>query len=225
MNCNEYPRIARIAAVLLAWAILACAVFACPPAPAGAEEGPVPAASDKMPDGVSGSPVVRGIVGYVQSLESETQRISEEVTKTQVVKRAKARAKAEGSATDYCIAVDITDHRTVVMKRKGDGWKVVKYWVCSTGAPDMPTILGSFEVGDRGYSFGDWEGYTCYYWTQFSGNYLFHSVKYEPGTFDIQDGRLGEDVSEGCVRLDIENARWIYDNIPEFTRVITYEHE
>ena len=96
-------------------------------------------------------------------------------------------------------------------------------WLCSTGAPEAPTITGTFEVGDRGYSFGDEEGYTCYYWTQFSGNYLFHSIKYEPGTFDVQDGRLGEDVSEGCVRLKIKNAKWIHDTIPWSTKVVVYD--
>ena len=38
----------------------------------------------------------------------------------------------------------------------------------------------------------------------------------------IQDGRLGISASHGCVRLDIECARWIYNNIPTRTRVVSY---
>lgn len=140
-----------------------------------------------------------------------------------VKERALEWARQEDSATDYCLAVDVGAKRTIVMERDGDDWKVVKYWICSTGAPDMPTLTGVYEVGDRGYSFGDYEGYTCYYYTQYWGPYLFHSIKYEPGTFDVQDGRLGEDISEGCVRLSLKNAKWIYDNIPWSTRVIVYD--
>lgn len=140
-----------------------------------------------------------------------------------VKERALEWARQEGSETDYCLAVDVGAKRTIVMQRDGDDWKVVKYWICSTGAPDSPTLTGVYQVEGRGYSFGDYEGYTCYYYTQYWGPYLFHSIKYEPGTFDVQDGRLGEEVSEGCVRLSLENAKWIYDNIPWATRVIVYE--
>lgn len=147
--------------------------------------------------------------------------ISRQVDDTVIVAKAINQVKAVGSATDYAIAVDIPANRTVVLRRSGEGWIVEKYWVCSTGAPEMPTVLGVYEVNDRGYSFG--EGYTCYYYTQFYENYLFHSVKYVEGTFDVLDGRLGEPVSEGCVRLDIDNAKWIYDTIPWGTRVVVYE--
>jgi hypothetical protein len=36
------------------------------------------------------------------------------------------------------------------------------------------------------------------------------------------DGRLGMGLSHGCVRLDINNAKWIYDNIPRNTTVVVY---
>ena len=46
---------------------------------------------------------------------------------------------------------------------------------------------------------------------------------YQPGSMTrIQDGRLGISASHGCVRLDIECARWIYNNIPRGTRVVSY---
>ena len=154
----------------------------------------------------------------------KTAKRAVQAAKHAVVKeRALDWVRQEGSETDYCLAVDVTAKRTIVMQRNGDDWKVVKYWICSTGAPESPTLTGVYQVEGRGYSFGDYEGYTCYYYTQYWGPYLFHSIKYEPGTFDVQDGRLGEEVSEGCVRLSLENAKWIYDNIPWATRVIVYE--
>lgn len=57
----------------------------------------------------------------------------------------------------------------------------------------------------------------------YSGNYLFHSVLYNRGSMThIQDGTLGKQVSHGCVRLDINNAKWLYDNIPNGTKVVIY---
>ena len=35
----------------------------------------------------------------------------------------------------------------------------------------------------------------------------------------IKDGRLGKALSDGCIRLEKINAKWIYDNIPEGTKV------
>jgi lipoprotein-anchoring transpeptidase ErfK/SrfK len=39
----------------------------------------------------------------------------------------------------------------------------------------------------------------------------------------ITDGRLGIRASHGCIRLDINNAKYIYENIPQGTKVIIYE--
>ena len=36
------------------------------------------------------------------------------------------------------------------------------------------------------------------------------------------DGRLGMGLSHGCVRLQIDNAKWIYDNIPRGSKVVVY---
>ena len=85
-----------------------------------------------------------------------------------------------------------------------------------------PTVKGEFKIYGRGKSFGS-KTYTCWYYTQFYGNYLFHSVLYNHGSMSkIQDGTLGRPVSHGCIRLDINNAKWLYDNIPNGTKVVIY---
>lgn len=125
------------------------------------------------------------------------------------------------SNTNYIILVNSRTHKVGVFRGSSYNWEPVWYWDCTTGAPGSPTVKGTFTVGSRGKSFGS--GYTCWYWTQFYGNYLFHSVLYQPGSMSrIQDGRLGISASHGCVRLDIECARWIYNNIPRGTRVVSY---
>lgn len=45
---------------------------------------------------------------------------------------------------------------------------------------------------------------------------------YLDGSGTLQDGRVGIPLSHGCVRLEIANAKWIYDNIPAGTHVVVY---
>ena len=129
------------------------------------------------------------------------------------------------SATDYQIMVDRNNCRTVVAEKSGGVWRPIFNWTCSPGAPSTPTVGGDYTVTGKGYSFSGALGgtpYTCYYYTQFWGDYLFHSVPYHQGTWNVQDDRLGQKLSHGCVRLATENAKWLYDNIPYATHVYIY---
>ena len=38
----------------------------------------------------------------------------------------------------------------------------------------------------------------------------------------LMDGRVGMALSHGCVRLEIQNAKWIYDTIPSGSTVVVY---
>ena len=174
-------------------------------------------------DGSAGSNVVSSdatsMGNWKWSLEPTTY------TPDPVLARAIDIAQYEGSYTDFLILVDLTDNRTFVFEWTSGAWEPIFDWVCSTGAPWSPTVLGDYEVTGKGYSFNGalgGEPYTCYYYTQFYGDYLFHSVPYHQGTWNVQDPTLGESVSHGCVRLATENAKWIYDNIPYYTHVLTY---
>ncbi len=84
-------------------------------------------------------------------------------------------------------------------------------------------MKGSFTVGSRGYYF-DSGNARCFYWTQFYGNYLFHSTLYYQtySPTSPMDDRVRIGISHGCVRLKLENAKWIYDNIPWGTKVYVF---
>ena len=45
----------------------------------------------------------------------------------------------------------------------------------------------------------------------------------DPEYVDVVDGRLGMNLSLSCIRLAIEDARFIYNNIPTGTRLVVYE--
>ena len=130
------------------------------------------------------------------------------------------KAQGYGSATPWLILVDCTLNRVGIYHGSAGNWERTDLVTVSTGEYGTPTAKGVFSVNGRGFAFGD--GYTCYYWTRFYGAYLFHSVLYYPGSYSIMDGSLGVNVSHGCVRMPIEKAKWIHDNIPDGTTVVTY---
>ena len=128
------------------------------------------------------------------------------------------------STTPYLILVDTAEHKVGVFSGGGNGgWRRIHFWDCANGAPATPTVKGSFTVGIRGYYF-DSSNARCFYYTQFYGNYLFHSTLYYqyPTPSHPMDSRLGMALSHGCVRLQLDNAKWIYDNIPWGTKVVVY---
>ncbi|MCL1797169.1 MAG: L,D-transpeptidase family protein [Eggerthellaceae bacterium] len=124
------------------------------------------------------------------------------------------------SPTNWLIAIDSSNCLVGVYYGSKGNWTNKYMWLCSPGARATPTVKGLYSIGSRGYVFGS--GFSCYYWTQFYGDYLFHSVLYYPGTRTIMEGVMGVPASHGCVRLDINNAKWIYDNIPSRTTVVSY---
>ncbi len=131
-----------------------------------------------------------------------------------------AKAQSYASRTNWLILVDTSRCVTSIYCGSQGNWNLNRRYVCSTGRAGTPTVIGEYEVSGKGYSFG--HGYTCYYYTQFYGDYLFHSSPYYVNSNRIMDPTMGVPSSAGCVRLEIQNAKWIYDNIPYGTKVVTY---
>lgn len=131
-----------------------------------------------------------------------------------------AKAQSYSSNTNWLILVDTSRCLTSIYTGARGNWTLNRRYVCSTGKAGTPTVLGEYQVYGKGYSFG--HGYTCYYYTQFYGDYLFHSSPYYVNSNQVMDPTMGVPSSAGCVRLEIQNAKWIYDNIPYGTKVVTY---
>ena len=110
---------------------------------------------------------------------------------------------------------------TYIFKKDNGGWGQLYKWQCTIGKPETPTITGIFYISGRKPSFGTDE-YSVKYATRIKGGYYYHSVLYDSTGSYIIDGRLGEALSHGCIRLSTENAKWIYDNIPDTTTVIIH---
>ena len=133
-------------------------------------------------------------------------------------------ANNQDSPTNYIVIVDRAAHRVGVFKGSKYNWADTKYYKCCVGKPSTPTISGTYYIKSRGKYFDTGTKGRCWYFTQINGNYLFHSVIYDRQNSPkrIIDNSMDVAVSHGCVRLDLENAKWIYDNIPKNTKVIIY---
>lgn len=132
-----------------------------------------------------------------------------------------AKAQLYTSNTSNLILVDRAACKVAVFSGRIGNWNMIKYWDCAPGKPSTPTVSGTFTVKGKGTYF-DSGSSRCYWYTQFYGNYLFHSVLYSKYNGSLVDGRVGMQLSHGCVRLKIENAKWIYDTIPAGTKVVIY---
>lgn len=103
-----------------------------------------------------------------------------------------------------------------------------KEWTVSTGKPETPTPLGVFAVQNRGeWFFSSKYKQGAKWWVSFKdwGVYLFHSVPMDEQQqiLPAEARKLGTPASHGCVRLEVDNAKWVYDNIPQGTPVYIHE--
>lgn len=132
----------------------------------------------------------------------------------------------------YYILLDLKNQIVTVFEKdeNGEYTKVVRRFICTTGKsgtgavdPEtgekdegMPTPKGIWKIGghERFGEFTAFRGTYAQYWTQIvDGNY-FHSIMYSKQDVNtLQSGAfrsLGNNVSHGCVRLYVEDAKWLY---------------
>lgn len=102
----------------------------------------------------------------------------------------------------------------------------VKAMTCSVGVNNA-TPTGTFSISNQ-YRWhtlmGNVYGQYC---SRIVGGVLFHSVYYsaaDPSTLAYNSyNRLGSAASHGCVRLNVADAKWIYDNCSSGTKVRIYD--
>lgn len=135
--------------------------------------------------------------------------------------------KTVNAATKYPYLIKVNKQQNCVTiyekDKKGKYTVPVKAMVCSTG---VTTPLGSFNTRAN-YR---WKLLMDDVWGQYStrivGGILFHSVWYykmDPSTLSAaQYNKLGITCSHGCIRLTVEDAKWIYDHCRVGTTVTIY---
>lgn len=126
--------------------------------------------------------------------------------------------------TRYYIKVNLNTQTVNIYEKDENGrYSIpVKVMLCSTGlyTPKSGTYKITTYKKDWLSLQGDVYGQYC---TQIVGNILFHSVpyveKYNPASLEYWEyDKLGQEASLGCIRLNVENAKWIYENCDAGTR-------
>lgn len=139
--------------------------------------------------------------------------------------------KDNKSKNPYSVTINRRTNTVTVYTydENGDYVVPVRAMVCSCGEQNEENITptGTYSVYFKEYwhpLYGDVYGK---YVTGFSGPYLFHSVPYlqtESDTLKAKEfNKLGKHASQGCVRLMIADAKWIYDNLEMGTEVIVID--
>ena len=134
------------------------------------------------------------------------------------------KAQRYSSKKGYLVLVSYSKHRVRVYSGKKNNWKRIKDFSCTMGAKSTRTPRGEYTIKNKGKYFNTGSRGRCWYWTQFYGNYLFHSVIFNRNSKPnhVIDGRLGISASHGCIRLKLANAKWVYNNVPRKTKVVIY---
>ncbi len=106
----------------------------------------------------------------------------------------------------------------------------IKAFICSTGKTPHMTPRGTYTMGKNKYRWrlmkdNSYAQYAC----GFNGGVMFHSVCYKAEDastlMEEEYNSLGEKASLGCVRLQVADAKWIYDNCAPGTYVTVYSDE
>ena len=140
----------------------------------------------------------------------------------EVIKDASGKVISQKKVGGYKIDVDRSAHR-VYVRRNSDN-ALVKNFLCTVGAKKTPTITGNYSIYTKRYYFDSDGGVRCFYFSPFKGGYGFHSVLYyrDPTPTRVKNGTLGQNLSHGCIRLNVEDAKWIYENCGIGTTVHIY---
>ena len=118
---------------------------------------------------------------------------------------------------------------TIYAKDENEEYTVpVKAILCSTGLYNA-TPKGIFHLSTK-YLWRQLHGGVYgQYATRITGGVLFHSVPYarkdKTTLYADKYNKLGQQASMGCVRLTVEDAKWISENCPSGTTVEIYDDE
>ncbi len=171
----------------------------------------------------------------LNEITEETEPVDENVIDEKAVKESKVENEKEikENKNKYYVKVNNTANVVTIYTKDAEGNYTVpvKAMICSIGTA-TPTS-GKYKLNGTKHRwhtlFGHTPGTYVYgqYTTAIVGNILFHSVPYttkgDPSTLEYQEyDKLGTKASAGCIRLTVQDAAWIYNNISTGTIVEFY---
>lgn len=129
-------------------------------------------------------------------------------------------------SSQYYIRVNYGANCVTIYKKDDDGnyTKPYKSMICSTGKATPKS--GTYKITYKYRWLSLYGGVYGQYSTRIVKSILFHSVPYFEQRADQLEyeeyDKLGTTASAGCIRLTVQDAKWIYDNITSGTYVEFY---
>jgi peptidoglycan hydrolase-like protein with peptidoglycan-binding domain len=131
----------------------------------------------------------------------------------------------------YAMTVDVNNQVVTVFGLDGDGQhtRIVRQMICSTGKKATPSDVGDWVLDGRTARWCYFPAYGSHaqYWTRINKSIAFHSVIYNKvDTMALSVASynaLGSRASHGCIRLLVDDARWVYEHIGKGTVVTITE--
>lgn len=170
-------------------------------------------------DGSFGDTTERALLYFQKKNGLDQTAVADEAT--QRILFSGSAVESEEYVNAYKLVVDISEQRVYVYQWDGSSYgTLLGKAKCSTGLlePETATPLGTYQMGGPTGT-GEWyyfDEFNCYakWASRIVGGILFHSVVYGESK-KLRYGsvyNLGRPASHGCVRLEVEKAKWIYDN-------------
>ena len=174
-------------------------------------------------DGHYGAQTAEGVRAFQKQHKLEQTGVADRATMEVLFS-----GKANKALKPYMLKVSIKDQRVYAygLDENNEYTDLVRTMKCSTGKNETPTPKGTFQAttgpGARWHYFKKFE---C--WAQYAyyieGDIMFHSVLYNDPDGPVTQSsvnNLGRKASHGCVRLSVEDAKWIWNNCPMKTKII-----
>lgn len=157
---------------------------------------------------------------------TKTTEKKQDTSKKKKIKEIKG---VEGENKLYYIRVNRKTNCVTIYKRSKQtgNYRPIKSMICSVGR-NGGTPCGTFSLKEERYKwhllFGNVYGR---YTVRIAGNILFHSVPYlekDEDTLQWEEyKKLGKSASDGCVRLEKDDAKWIYQHCKQGTIVKIFD--
>ena len=163
--------------------------------------------------------------------ESQSENRQEDVSQKENTQEKDSQQPASDETEfPYYIKINRRQNCITVYTSDENGEYTVPYkaMICSTGLYNA-TPRGTFHLSTK-YLWRELYGKVYgQYATRITGGVLFHSVPYykksKSALCTEKYNKLGQQASMGCVRLTVEDAKWIADNCPSGTTVEIYDDD
>lgn len=136
------------------------------------------------------------------------------------VKTAFVNSKGYSSKTKYLIWISHYTQQVSIFQGSKDKWKMIRTFTCATGTAQNHSPRGVFKITykEKGWFYTSTKEL---YVTHFKGRNSFHTRPlWNNGS--VQNPTIGKPASHGCVRCYNQDAKYIYDNMPSGTTVVSY---